>query len=185
MTDMTESIKLQAFKRQKDGSKLSVKISLCICVVLSWDELKGRQNLFVSEYEIYMVCLLVGTVYRHKSLQFVKKSNITLLSCRRCQACHVPQSFIGGDEWLRDVTSHHGFSHTTFLLYLTEIRICYWSGESHWKIFFREFHFESKKSWKREILSRLSSRGKMVAFSDTKTSHKFMINLWLVYSFSL
>ena len=35
MTDMTESIKLQAFKRQNDGSKLTVKISLCNCVVLS------------------------------------------------------------------------------------------------------------------------------------------------------
>ena len=41
----------------------------------------------------------------------------------------------------------------------------------------REFHFESKKSWKSEISSRLSSRGKMVALSDTKTIHKFMINL--------
>ena len=79
MTDMTESTEPPAFKRQKDGSKLTVKISLCNCVVLSWDELKGRQNLFVSDYEIFMVCLLVGTVYQHKSLQFVKKSNITLL----------------------------------------------------------------------------------------------------------
>ena len=109
------------------------------------------------------------------------------LLCRRCQAGHVPQSFIDGDEWLRDVTSHHGFSRTTFLLYLTEIRICYWSREVIGKFFswVREFHFESKKSWKSEIFSRLSSRGKMVALSDTKTGHKFMINLWLVCSFSL
>ena len=35
MTDMTESTELQAFKRQKDGYKVTVKISLCICVVLS------------------------------------------------------------------------------------------------------------------------------------------------------
>ena len=32
----------------------TVKISLCICVVLSWDELKVRQN---SDHEIYMVIL--------------------------------------------------------------------------------------------------------------------------------
>ena len=42
MTDMTESTELLAFKRQKDGYKVTVKISLCICVVLSWDELKFR-----------------------------------------------------------------------------------------------------------------------------------------------
>ena len=35
MTDMTESTELLAFKRQKDGNKVTVKISLCICVVLS------------------------------------------------------------------------------------------------------------------------------------------------------
>ena len=35
MTDMTESTELLAFKRQKDGYKVTVKISLCICVVLS------------------------------------------------------------------------------------------------------------------------------------------------------
>ena len=67
MTDMTESTELLAFKRQKDGYKVTVKISLCISVVLSWDEL--------------MVCLLVATVNWHKLLQFVKKSNITLLPC--------------------------------------------------------------------------------------------------------
>ena len=73
MTDMTQSTELQAFIRQKDGHKVTIKISLCICVVLSWDELKVRQNLLSSDYEIYMVCLLVATVYWHKSLQFVKK----------------------------------------------------------------------------------------------------------------
>ena len=35
MTDKTESTKLQAFERRKDGSKVAVKIPLCICVVLS------------------------------------------------------------------------------------------------------------------------------------------------------
>ena len=72
MTDMTESTELLAFKRQKDGYKVTVKISLCICVVLSWDELKVRQNLLASDCEICMVCLLVATVYWHKSLQLVK-----------------------------------------------------------------------------------------------------------------
>ena len=79
MTDMTDSTELLAFKRKKDGYKVTVKISLCICVVLSWDELKVRQNLLASDYEIYMVCLPVASVYWHKSPQFVKqKSNITL-----------------------------------------------------------------------------------------------------------
>ena len=35
MTDMTESTKLLAFKIKKGGYKVTVKISLCICVVLS------------------------------------------------------------------------------------------------------------------------------------------------------
>ena len=72
MTDMTQSTELQAFKRPKDGYKVTVKISLCICVVLSWDELKVRKNLLASDYEIYILCLFVATVYWHKSLQFVK-----------------------------------------------------------------------------------------------------------------
>ena len=70
---------LQAFKRQKDGYKITVKISLCICVVLSWDELKVRQSLLDSDYETYLVCLLVAAVNWHKSLPFPKKSNIALL----------------------------------------------------------------------------------------------------------
>ena len=81
MTDITESTELQAFKRQKGGYKVNVKISLCICVVLPWDELKVRQKLLAGDYEIYMVCLLVSTVNWHKSLQFAKKSNIALLPC--------------------------------------------------------------------------------------------------------
>ena len=81
MTDMTQSTELQVFKRPTDGHKVTVKISSCICVVLSWDELKVRQNSLDSDYEIYMVRLLVATVNWHKSLQFVKKSNVTLLPC--------------------------------------------------------------------------------------------------------
>ena len=72
MTDMTQSTELQTFIRQKDGYKVTVKISLCICVVLSWDELEVRQNLLDSDYEIYMVRLLVATVNWHKSSQFAK-----------------------------------------------------------------------------------------------------------------
>ena len=48
-------------------------MSLFICVVLSWNELKVRQNLLASDCEIHMACLLVA-VYWHKLLQFVKKS---------------------------------------------------------------------------------------------------------------
>ena len=81
ITDMTQSTELQAFKRPKDGYKVTVKISLCICVVLSWDKLKVRQNLLGSDYEMYIVRLLVAIVNWHKSLQFVEKSNITLLPC--------------------------------------------------------------------------------------------------------
>ena len=70
---MTESTELQAFKRKKDGLKVTVKISLGICVVLSWDELKVRQNLLASDHEVYMMGLLVATVYWLKSLQIVEK----------------------------------------------------------------------------------------------------------------
>ena len=52
MTDMTQSTELQAFIRQKDGYKVAVKISMCICVVLSWDELKVQKNLLDSDYEM-------------------------------------------------------------------------------------------------------------------------------------
>ena len=58
MTDMTESTELLALKRQKDGYKVTVKTSLCISVVLSWDELKVQQNLLASDYEICMVAYL-------------------------------------------------------------------------------------------------------------------------------
>ena len=37
MTDMTQSTELQAFIRQKDGYKVTVKLFLCICVFLSWE----------------------------------------------------------------------------------------------------------------------------------------------------
>ena len=46
---MIESTELQAFKRPKDGYKVTVKIFVCICVVLSRDELKVRLNLLDSD----------------------------------------------------------------------------------------------------------------------------------------
>ena len=52
MSDVTESTDLLAFKTQKDGYKVTVKISFCSCVVLSWDELKVRQNLLATDYEM-------------------------------------------------------------------------------------------------------------------------------------
>ena len=55
--------------------KVTVKISLCIWIVPSWDKLEVRQNLLDSGYEIYMVRLLVATVNCHKSLQFVNRSS--------------------------------------------------------------------------------------------------------------
>mgnify|MGYP006963818675 CR=1 FL=1 len=73
---MTESLN---FKLLKD-KRMVIKL-LCICVVLSWDELKVRQSLLDSDYETYMVCLPVAAVNWHKSLQFPKKSNIALLPC--------------------------------------------------------------------------------------------------------
>ena len=66
---MTESTELLAFKIQKDGYKVTANIYLYICVVPSWDELKVRQNLLASDYEIHMVCVLVATVYCHKLLK--------------------------------------------------------------------------------------------------------------------
>ena len=68
MMDMTESTELLAFKRQKDGYKVTVNIYLCICVVPSWEGIKVQQNLLASDYEIHIVYLL-ATVYCHKLLQ--------------------------------------------------------------------------------------------------------------------
>lgn len=55
MIYMTESTELLAFKIQKDGYNVNVKISLFICVVLTWDELKAGQNLLASADEIYIM----------------------------------------------------------------------------------------------------------------------------------
>ena len=73
---------------------------MCIFVVLSWDELKVQQNLPDSDYEIYMVHLLVATANRHKSLQFSKKSNMTLLPCLNSNV---------------EITCHYNLSLTSFI----------------------------------------------------------------------
>ena len=69
-SSITESSELLAFKRQKDGYKVTVNVYLCICVVPSWDELKVRQNLLASDNEIYMVCLLAYTNFISILLSF-------------------------------------------------------------------------------------------------------------------
>ena len=48
MTDMTQSTEIQAFKRPKDGYKVTVKISLCICVVLSWTNSKSGKIYLIA-----------------------------------------------------------------------------------------------------------------------------------------
>ena len=75
MTDMTKSTELLAFKVKKDGYEVTVKISLCIFVVLTWDELKVGQNLLASDYGVYLSPPFTGV--NHYNLR--KKSNITLL----------------------------------------------------------------------------------------------------------
>ena len=52
---MTKSTELLAFEIQKDGYEVTLKISSCICIVPTWDELKVGQNILASDYEIYMV----------------------------------------------------------------------------------------------------------------------------------
>ena len=76
MTDMTQSTELRALEDKRMVKKLLLKCSSVF--VLFYLE---TAKLLSSYHEICMVCLLVGTVYWHKSLQFVKKSNITLLPC--------------------------------------------------------------------------------------------------------
>ena len=70
MTDMIESTELLAFKRQKDGYKVTVKISMCIfcCSIV-------RRNQSPAKFT-YLSPPFIG-ISRHESLQFVKKSNIS------------------------------------------------------------------------------------------------------------
>ena len=48
MTDMTESTKLQAFKRQRDGYIVTVKISLCILFYLETNSKSGKIYLIAT-----------------------------------------------------------------------------------------------------------------------------------------
>ena len=72
---MTESVELQAFKIQKDGYKVTVKFP-CVFVLfyLETNSKSGKIYLLANMKYTVMVCLLVATVYWHKSLQFEKKN---------------------------------------------------------------------------------------------------------------
>ena len=48
MTDMTESTELQAFKRQRDGYIVTVKISLCILFYLETNSKSGKIYLIAT-----------------------------------------------------------------------------------------------------------------------------------------
>ena len=106
-----------------------VKISWCICVVLSWNELKVRQNLLDSDYEIYMVRLLVAAVNWHKSLQFAKKPNITLLPCLfiKAQVALLPKPKIRQPKNFRKVETATGRANkcdTIFESHYRNTQIC-------------------------------------------------------------
>ena len=69
MTDMTEYNEPLAFQRQKVGHKVTVKVSLCICV---FSILRRNRRIYLQATMKYTwSCLLVATVYWHKSLQLV------------------------------------------------------------------------------------------------------------------
>ena len=69
MTDMTESTKLQAFKRPKDGYKVTVKISEA-------NSKSGKIYLLATmkyTWCAYLSPPFIG-ISRHESLQFIKKN---------------------------------------------------------------------------------------------------------------
>ena len=106
-----------------------VKISWCISVVLSWNELKVRKNLVDSDYEIYMVRLLVAAVNWHKSLQFAKKPNITLLPCLfiKAQVALLPKPKIRQPKNFRKVETATGRANkcdTIFESHYRNAQIC-------------------------------------------------------------
>ena len=76
MTDMTESIELLAFKRQKD---------LCVFVLFYREANSKSSKIYLLATMKYTWCAYLSPPFigisRHKSLQFLKKSNITLLPC--------------------------------------------------------------------------------------------------------
>ena len=78
MTDMTESTELSAFKRQR-MEKFS-----CVIVLFYRETNSKSGKIYVLATMKYTWCAYLSTLFigisRHKSLQFVKKSNIILLA---------------------------------------------------------------------------------------------------------
>ena len=57
MTDMTESTELQAFKRPKDGCKVTVKISLC-----NYNE--NKHKIYLSDSEINTIRTVIVATFQ-------------------------------------------------------------------------------------------------------------------------
>ena len=84
MTDMTASTELPAFKRQKDGYKVTEKF--LVYFLLFYRETNSKSGkIYLLATMKYTWCTYLSPPFigisRHKSLQFVKKFNITLLRC--------------------------------------------------------------------------------------------------------
>ena len=79
---MKESTELLTFKRQKDGYKVTVKI-FCVIVLFYRETNSKSSKIYPLATMKYTWCAYLSPPFigisRHKSLQFVKKSNITLL----------------------------------------------------------------------------------------------------------
>ena len=71
---MTQSTKFQAFIRPKDGYKVTIKFPCVFALFFLETNSKSSKIYLIATMKI------VATVSWHKSLQFVQKSNITLLS---------------------------------------------------------------------------------------------------------
>ena len=66
MTNMTQSTELQAFKRPKDGYKVTIKISLCICIFyLETNSKSGK---------IYLIATMKCTCTRTPTVLLVKQN---------------------------------------------------------------------------------------------------------------
>ena len=72
MTDMTEYNEPLAFQRQKVGHKVTVKVSLVyLCFFYLETKSKSGKIYLQAAMKYTWSCVLVATVYRHKSLQLV------------------------------------------------------------------------------------------------------------------
>ena len=69
MIDMTESTELQAFKRQKDGYKVTVKFPYVFVLFYRETNSKSGKIYFLATMKYTLVCLPAATVYWHKSLE--------------------------------------------------------------------------------------------------------------------